>query len=128
LIVVDTSVWVAALRAAEGPEAATLRQLLDDDLVSLAAPVRVEILAGATVGERRRLRLLLSALPVYEPTAATWVQIDHWLDKAGAAGESFGFADLLIGALAAEHACLLWSLDSDFRRMARLGMIELFEP
>ncbi|HVT58344.1 MAG TPA: hypothetical protein VHR45_08080 [Thermoanaerobaculia bacterium] len=44
------------------------------------------------------------------------------------AGEHFGFGDLLIGAITAEHAGTLWTLDSDFRRMARIGLLRLFEP
>ena len=128
MIFVDTSVWVATLRAASGVEAENLRRLLDLDEVALAAPVRVEILAGASTEDRARLRRLLSAIPTFYPTAATWERVESWLDRAAAGGEHFGFADLLIGALAVEHGGRLWSLDSDFRRMAGLGLVELFAP
>lgn len=127
MIFVDTSVWVASFRSATGVEAEGLRHLLDLDEVALAVPVRVEILAGASSADRARLRRLLSAIPTFYPTAATWERIESWLDRAAAGGENFGFADLLIGALAAEHRGRLWSLDSDFRRMAGLGLVELFE-
>ena len=126
MIFVDTSVWVAAFRSAAGAEAELLRRALDLDEVALAAPVRVEILTGAAARDRLRLRRLLSALPIAYPSASTWALIDSWLDLAAAAGERFGFADLLIGALAAEHGGDLWSLDSDFRRMAALGWLQLF--
>ena len=128
MIFVGTSVWVAALRSGAGPEARGLRHLLDLDEVALAVPVRVEILTGASSQERTRLRRLLSALPVYFPTPRTWETIDSWIDRAAAAGEHFGFADLLIGALTVEHGSSLWSLDADFRRMSRIGLIELFTP
>ena len=128
MIFVDTSVWVAAFRAAAGPEAENLRRLLDQDEVGLPAPVRVEILVGASIGDRARLRRLLSALPTFYPVRGTWDLLDSWLDRAAAAGQRFGFADLLIGALTAKHGGRLWSLDLDFHRMAEIGLVELFAP
>ena len=128
MIFVDTSVWVAAFRSASCPEAEHLKELLDADRVALAAPVRIEILAGSSVQERPRLRRLLSALPTFYPSEATWERIEAWVDAAGRAGETFGFADLLIGALAREQDGAIWALDSDFRRMAALGLVERHDP
>jgi predicted nucleic acid-binding protein len=128
MIVVDTSVWIAALRSARSPEAAALGALLDADEVALAAPVRVEILSGASRRDRVALRRALSALPVLYPTEGTWSLIDQWVDRAGDARQRFGFGDLLIGALARDAGALVWSLDADFDRLNRLGLVDLYEP
>ena len=128
MIFVDTSIWVAAFRASTGPEAAHLTGLLDADVVALAAPVRIEILAGASARARAGLRRSLSALPLFHPSDATWRLVDEWLERAGDAGERFGFADLLIGAIAAERHGSIWSLGADFSRMERLGLLACHRP
>ena len=124
MIVVDTSVWIAAFRNRQGTVAAHLRVLLDADEVGLAAPVRVEILAGASHADRPRLRRTLSALPVFYPSEATWLRIESWLDTISTSGDWFGMGDLLIAGIAAERSTAVWSLDQDFARMARLKLVE----
>lgn len=128
MIVVDTSVWVAAFRDGRSAEAEVLGQLLDGDEATLAIPVKVELLSGATTRDRPRLRRSLSALPVIYPTEDTWRLLDRWIDRGAKAGHRFGFGDLLIAALASELGGLVWSLDTDFSRMAGLGFISLYGP
>ncbi len=128
-MVVDTSVWVTALRGRATPHATELSRLLDRDEVALAAPVRIEILAGSSRRDLPRLRRTLSALPLYYPDATAWERIDAWrIDIAVAAGQRFGIADLLIAAVAVVQDAPLWSLDADFERMARLGFLEIHRP
>jgi predicted nucleic acid-binding protein len=127
VIFVDTSVWVEALRSGESAAALHLGGLLDSGDVALSAPVRVEILAGASSRDHVPLRRVLSALPLFFPTEQTWMRIDEWVERARAAGERFGFADLLIAAIAADQHAPIWSLDSDFTRMARVGLVEIHQ-
>jgi predicted nucleic acid-binding protein len=128
MIVVDTSVWVAALRDGRCQEARALTGLLDADEVTLPVAVRIEILAGASKRDLPVLRRTLAALPMVYPGEETWTLIDEWLDSAVPEGQRFGFGDLLIGALAAGLGALVWLLDSDFARMSQAGLIQLYDP
>ncbi len=126
MIVVDTSVWIAALRQPGSEDADVLRQLIDADVVALPVPVRTELLMGTGAQARDRLARTLLALPVLYPTDSTWHTMDAWTKRAGAAGERFSLGDLLIGALAATEQALVWSHDDDFGRMAALEFITLY--
>lgn len=126
MIVVDTSVWVSALRSRDSPETPLLRGLLDADEVALPAPVRTELLMGVAGGKRSPLAEALSALPVLYPTEETWRTVDAWTERAAARGHSFSLGDLLIAVLASEAGALVWSLDRDFERLARLALVQLY--
>ena len=127
MILVDTSVWVQALRRGSSAEALHLKALLDADQVALCGPVRIELLGGASTAEIPRLRRVLSALPVFLPTPETWKTLESWVEKSVRAGQRFGIADLLNAAVATENDLEVWSLDADFARMARLGFIRSHE-
>ena len=126
MIVVDTSVWIDALRQPGHEDAEVLRQLIDADLVALPVPVRTELLIGTGGRTRDRLARTLQALPLIYPTDDTWTTIDTWTKQAGEAGERFSLGDLLIGVLASTEQALVWSADDAFRRMAALKLITLY--
>jgi predicted nucleic acid-binding protein len=128
MIVVDTSVWINAFRDQKSAEARHLNELLDNDDVAIAIPIRIEILSGARRSEQPRLKRILSALPTFYPNDATWHRIEGWLGTIKNAGDWFGFGDLLIAGIGAENHAAIWSLDGDFARMARLKLIDLYGP
>ena len=126
MIVVDSSIWIFAFRSASGPEAVTLRSLLDADEVALAVPVRTELLMGARAADRPKLERELKGLPLLYPTDESWRTIDRWTERASRAGTTFSIGDLLIGVLAAEIGGLVWSLDGDFERMEKLKLVRRY--
>ena len=127
MILVDTSVWIAAFRG-QDPESEKLKGLLDSDSVALAAPVRIEILSGARTNDLARLKRTLSALPRFTPSPTCWERIEVWVEEATRAGQRFALGDLIIASVAAEFDLPLWSLDADFKRMEVLGFVQLHTP
>ncbi len=128
MIFVDSSVWINFFRGQRKQRVAHLVDLLDRDLVALTVPVYLELLSGASVLDFKRLKRLLSALPVYYPTEHTWPSLEGWIQAAGQSGERFGFGDLLIAAIAAEAGGKVWSFDRDFERMEKLGFLKCHYP
>jgi predicted nucleic acid-binding protein len=126
VIVIDTSVWIAATREPTSELATILDGLIDADQASLALPVRLELLSGLGARDRGILRRGMAALPVAVPTESTWNTVERWIESAGDVGQRFALIDLLIGALSDELTALVWSLDRDFERMAALGFVHLY--
>jgi predicted nucleic acid-binding protein len=126
VIVVDTSVWIAATREPDGTVSTILDGLIDADEACVALPVRLELLSGLGRRDRALLRKGLTGIPLAVPTEGTWHIVERWIESAADAGHRFGVMDLLIAAVAHEVGGLVWSLDKDFERMAALGFVQVF--
>jgi len=103
-----------------------LADLLEADMVAVPVPVRLEVLAGASREVVAPLALRFRGISSLIPERDTWRTVEDWVGAAVAAGQRFGVLDLLIAAIAHSHHAPLWSLDADFRRMAKLGFVELY--
>jgi len=126
VIVVDTSVWIAARRDPRILRA--LDSLIDTDNVALALPVRLEMWAGVAAHERKAFTRAFGALVQLVPTEETWEPLPGWIQTAAKAGERFGMTDLLIASLASGIGGLVWSLDADFARMEQLKLVSRYDP
>ena len=126
MIVVDTSVWIAARRDPRILRA--LDSLIDTDNVALALPVRLELWAGVATHERKAFARAFGALLQLVPTEETWAPLPGWIQQAAKAGERFGLTDLLIASLATGIGGLVWSLDADFVRMEHLKLVSRYDP
>lgn len=123
VVCVDTSVWIEALHEAGGEVARHLAQLLEADVVVLPAPVRIEVLLGASRHDLAALSDGFAGVPGLLPAGETWARVEGWVKDALASGQRFGVVDLLIAAMAVEHDVPVWSLDADFSRMEKLGFV-----
>lgn len=128
MIAVDTSVWIAYLRRGDATLQQAMNALLDEDRVSLPAIVRLELAAGTSPRHSPRLLKLLGGVHAIETLAEDWRRAEQLALAGAQVGERFGAADLLIVASVGRLGHRLWTHDSDFARMEKLGWCRVWIP
>lgn len=121
LFLVDTSVWIFALR--RSPHEAIrhrIAELLEMDTVATCGLVVLELLGGtANEGEFARLQQRLQGLHRLETREADWEEAARLAFSTRHAGIAVPFTDLLLSALAMRHDAVLLHADRDFDLVAR---------
>lgn len=118
MVIADTSVWIPFFNRPNSPEKDALDLLIDADEVVLVGVVLAELLQGCrTSSERETLSEALSALPYHEATQSTWSQTGDLSAQLLRRGVTLPLSDLIIAALALEHHCQVYSLDTHFKKI-----------
>ncbi|QIM17748.1 PIN domain nuclease [Leucobacter coleopterorum] len=131
MILVDSSVWIEYLRDSDDPVVDQLDRLLMEDAdVRITEPIIMELLAGATNPLlESRISQLTNGLRV--------IPVDAALDYRSAAqlfvaslqnGHPLrGLSDCLIAAIAIRGDAMLFHRDRDFRYIAEVAPLRLYE-
>lgn len=118
MVIADTSVWIPFFNRPDSPQKATLDLLIDADEVVLVGVVLAELLQGCrTSSERETLSEALLALPYHEVTQFIWSQTGDLSAQLLRRGVTLPLSDLIIAALAIEHHCPVYSLDTHFKKI-----------
>ena len=132
MIVLDTSVLSTVFRrrstVPEPPVIETFRGLVSrDEPLIVPGIVYQEILTGVRTPEQHRaLSAALSGFPVMLATRDHHVRAAEIARSCRAAGVATSTVDCLIAAHALRRGCSLFTLDSDFDRIARVTGLRLF--
>lgn len=121
LVLIDTSVWIGALRVG-GPAAARqdVEQLLATSRAATTPIIVLELLSGArSAREFRELKEDLEALEQLKLTRPVWERAYRLGYDLRRAGLTLPTIDVLIAAVASEHGCLLLHADRHFEQIAR---------
>jgi predicted nucleic acid-binding protein len=120
LVLIDTSLWIFALRKSPQPE--ILRRvdgLLGEDTVATMGIIKLELLGGVkTEAEFQRLRSRLDALHVIETSAGLWDQASVLAFQLRRQGVTVPYTDVLIATGALEVNALMLHADRHFDEMA----------
>lgn len=122
MVLVDSSVWIDLLRAAESPRVALLRSLLEEGEAALAPVVLQEVLAGARDARALgTLRRRFTALPLLMPGADTYADAGALYARCRWKGFTPRSPhDCLIAQIAIESRVPLLQDDADFVRIAQV--------
>ena len=124
-VLLDTSVWIDALRGKTPHIVTATHRLLNDDRVLTCGPVIFEIKRGLRPPERKKIMPLFDALIRLSFEETAWDaagDLDVSLRKKGI---TIPPMDVIIAQVCLHHKVSLFTLDEHFRSVPRL---KIFEP
>jgi predicted nucleic acid-binding protein len=120
LVLIDTSVWILALRKSPSPLVKDeVEHLLAENRVAIVPLIRLELLGGTkSVNDFNRLKSRLDALHQIPANEANWELATQLSFKLRQQGKVIPYTDILIGAAGIITSCLLLHADRHFDLMA----------
>ena len=129
---VDTSVWSLALRRGAPPPAAEVHELRcaieAGEMLVTTGLVLQELLQGFS-GPRARGRIIdrFAALPLLVPDRHDHVEAAELRNRCRRRGVQVGTIDALLARLCIRHDLTMLTADNDFRHMAELCALKIWQ-
>ena len=122
-VLVDTSVWSAALRRSKGADPAVaveLRNLILEHRVEIIGPIRQELLSGLREkAQFRKLEKHLAPFPDIPLETEDYVAAAKLFNRCRARGVQGSNTDFLICAVAVRKRLAIYTTDRDFALFSR---------
>jgi len=120
LVLIDTSVWILALRKSPPPAVKDeVAHLLAENRVAIVPLIRLELLSGVkSLNEFNRLKNRLSALHQIPADEANWEAAIQLAFKLRQQGEIIPYTDIIIASSAIINNFTLLHCDKHFDLMA----------
>ena len=129
MVLVDSSAWIESMRKNGAIEVrAALQGLLKTYEAQLCSPVRLEVLGGAKIGERKQLESDFSVIPYRRTNERDWKNAVKLGWHLRGHGFSFPWFDILIAAIAIQDKIRLYAIDKHFVKIAELTSLQLYKP
>lgn len=129
MVIVDSSVWIEAARK-QGSLACkvALEALLEEYEATLCSPVKLEVLGGARVEDRRGLAAGFAVIPYLQADETIWELAVKNAWRLRDAGLTVPWNDVLIASLSIHHICRVYALDKHFEQMQSVIGVRLYQP
>lgn len=130
MVLVDSSVWIEALRRDGRIEVKlALEGLLGEYEAAWCGPVKLEVLGGARAQERKALAEQFCCIPYFPMADAAWDAAKNLAWRLRDRGCTAPWNDVLIAALSIKADCRVYAVDKHFELMCGAGAgIRLYEP
>ncbi|MBW1789987.1 MAG: PIN domain-containing protein [Deltaproteobacteria bacterium] len=123
-VLLDTSVWIEALRGKRSDVVATAQRLLRDDRVLICGPVIFEIKRGLRDRERKKVLPLLDALIRLAVDEAVWDAAGVLDARLRGSGITIPPMDVIIAQVCLNHKVFLFTMDEHFNSVPGLRIFE----
>ena len=120
MVLPDTSIWIAYLRAGGEDITRELSAALERREVLACGPVVAELVAGARPSDRATLLASLAGLPWAELDHQAWQSVGLRAAELRDRGQVIPLTDLEIAIAAHASGAALWTADRHFERLAPL--------
>jgi len=120
VVLPDTSIWVAYLRAGSTALTQRLNRELERGEVLVCGPVIAELTAGARPADRQALVSTLASLPWAELGRREWQSVGLLAAELRDRGDVLPLTDLEIAVSTGEAGATLWTADRHFERVVAL--------
>jgi predicted nucleic acid-binding protein len=120
VVLPDTSIWVAYLRAGADDIKREFNAALERRQVLACGPIVAELVAGTRPHDRTTLLASLAGLPWAELDRQAWQSVGLLAAELRGRGQVLPLTDLEIAVAAHESGATLWTADRDFERLTPL--------
>jgi predicted nucleic acid-binding protein len=129
MVLVDSSVWIEALRRnGDIGVKVAIEALLDADAAVICSPVRLEILGAARKNERRIINEYISEVTYRPCTSSDWEHAIALSWRLRDKGLVVPWMDIMIATVAMQDEVRVYSLDKHFDAMSGITGLELYQP
>lgn len=129
MVLVDSSVWIEALRRKGQLEIKlALEGLLEAYEAQWCTPVRLEVLGGARLEERKALGLQFAVIPYRRCDESDWDRAIALAWKLRDNGLTCPWLDVVIAAIALRDQVRLFTIDEHFKKISILTGLMLYTP
>jgi predicted nucleic acid-binding protein len=130
MVLVDSSVWIEALRRDGNVNVKlALENLLEEYEAAWCGPVKLEVLGGARVQDREKLEAQFECIPYFQMKDSAWDNAKKIAWRLRDRGCNPPWNDVLIATLSVLAECRVYSIDKHFQQMYQSGAgIRLYAP